>query len=122
MIPAGPNRWLLVEPEKRDLEAALFELTTGMDVAVVDLSHARGVLRLSGPKVRQVLAKGASLDFHEQVFTADGAAQTLLFHLSVLIDCVGDGPSFDIYAARGFCLSLWQSLCHAGAEYGYRVE
>lgn len=86
MIWAGPGRWLLVEPESRDLEAHVFEVIRGIDAAVVDLSHARSVIRLSGPEARRVLAKGAGLDFHEQAFTADGAAQTALFHVSVLID------------------------------------
>lgn len=122
MIWVGPDRWLLVEPESRDLEAHLFTILQGLDVAVVDLSHARGAMRLSGPQARQVLAKGAGLDFHTQAFTPDCAAQTALFHFSALIDCVDATPSFDLYAARGYCLSLWQSLCHAGAEYGYRIE
>ena len=122
MIWTGPERWLLVEPESRDLETHVFGLLAGMDVAVVDLSHARAVFRLAGPAARRVLAKGAGLDFHEQAFGAGCAAQTVLFHVSVLLDCNGEGPSFDIYAARGFSLDLWRSLCRAGAEYGYRIS
>lgn len=122
MIWVGPSRWLLVEPESRDLEADVFDAIAGIDAAVVDLSHARSVIQLSGGGARRVLAKGAGLDFHEQAFSAGCAAQTVLFHISVLLDCIGGGPAFDIYAARGFTLGLWQSLCNASAEYGYRIS
>ena len=121
LIWAGPARWQVTEPERRDLEAHLFEALSGTEAAVVDLSHSRAVIHLAGPEARHVLAKGSGLDFHAQVFTPGACAQTALFHVAVLIDCRDDTPSFDIYAARGLALSLWQSLSHAAAEYGYRV-
>ena len=121
LIWAGPARWHLTEPDGRDLEAELFDALSGTEAAVVDLSHSRAVIRLAGPEARHVLAKGSGLDFHAQVFTPGACAQTALFHVAVLIDCRDDTPSFDIYAARGLACSLWQSLSHAAAEYGYRV-
>jgi sarcosine oxidase subunit gamma len=121
LIWSGPWCWHVVEPERRDLESELFQILDGTEAAVVDLSHSRAVIRLAGEPARGVLAKGCGLDTHPTVFGAGKCAQTALFHVPALIDCLDDTPTFDIYAARGLALSLWQSLCHASAEYGYRV-
>ncbi len=121
LLWAGPWRWHLVEPERRDLERYLFRSLKGTEAAVVELSHSRAVIRLAGEAARPVLAKGCGLDTHPKVFQAGSCAQTALFHVPVLIDCLDDAPTFDLYAARGLALSLWQSLCHASAEHGYRV-
>ena len=121
LIWSGPWRWLAVTSEPRDLEAELAEALAGSGAAVVDLSHGRSVLRMSGHEARYVLAKGCGLNVHPHRFHAGVAAQTALFHVDVLIDCVDDEPRFDIYAARSLALSLWHSLQGAAAEYGYRV-
>jgi sarcosine oxidase subunit gamma len=110
-----------VEPETRDLETALFKLLQGLDTAVVDLSHARAVIRLSGEAARQVLSKGSGVDFHRNSFRSGDVAQTALFHVSALIDCVDNVPTCDLFVPRGFALAFWQHLRHACAEYGYSV-
>ena len=121
LIWTGPWRWLAVAPARGDLEAELAEALAGTGTAVVDLSHGRGVVRMRGHETRYILAKGCGLNVHPRVFHAGACAQTALFHVDVLIDCVDDAPTFDLYAARSLTLSLWQSLRHAAAEYGYRV-
>lgn len=116
----GPHRWLVVEPESRDLETVLRDALAPSGAAVVDLGHGRASIRLSGRSVRQVLMKGAGLDWHVRAFTPGMCAQTALFHLPALIDC-RDETVFDTYVARGFVQSFWESLGEAAAEYGYRV-
>jgi methylglutamate dehydrogenase subunit D len=116
----GPNRWLVVEPESRDLDALLQEALTPVGAAVVDLGHGRASLRLSGRSVRQILMKGGPLDWHPSAFTPEMCAQTPMFHISALVDC-RDENTFDIYVARGFAVSFLESVVQAAAEYGYRV-
>jgi heterotetrameric sarcosine oxidase gamma subunit len=116
----GPNRWLVVEPESRDLDALLQNALVPGNAAVVDLGHGRASLRLSGRSVRQVLMKGGPLDWHPSVFTPDMCAQTALFHVSALIDC-REQDVFDVYVARGFSVSFLESFEQASAEYGYRL-
>ncbi len=128
----GPNRWLVVEPESRDLDAVLQNALSPLNpvslsrdrthsgAAVVDLGHSRASLRLSGRSVRQILMKGAGLDWHVSAFTPGMCAQTTMFHLSALIDC-RDESTFDIYVARGFAASFLESVTQAAAEYGYRL-
>ncbi len=117
----GPNRWLAVESAARDLESLLRDALADTEAAVVDLSHGRAAIRLAGRMAREVLAKGAGLDFHPKVFGPKVSAQTVLFHVSVLIACLDDRPAFEIHGPRGFARSLWESLADACAEYGYQV-
>ncbi|MDA1308234.1 MAG: hypothetical protein O2985_01370 [Proteobacteria bacterium] len=116
----GPNRWLVVEPESRDLDTVLQDALIPGGAAVVDLGHGRASLRLSGRSVRQILMKGAGLDWHVRAFTPGMCAQTTMFHLPALIDC-RDESTFDIYVARGFAVSFLESVTQAAAEYGYRL-
>lgn len=117
----GPNRWMVVEPESRDLFTLLRDTLAPNNAAVVDLGHGRASLRLSGRSVRQVLMKAGPLDWHETAFTPGMCAQTALFHVSALIDCRADDV-FDLYVARGFAVSFLESVEQAAAEYGYRVR
>lgn len=116
----GPNRWMVVEPESRDLLGLMRDALAPSNAAVVDLGHGRASLRLSGRAVRQVLMKAGPLDWHEASFTPGMCAQTALFHVSALIDCRA-ADVFDVYVARGFAVSFLESVEQAAAEYGYRV-
>ena len=116
----GPDRWLLVEPEQRDLEA-LIRADVGPEfAAVTDQSHSRCVLRLTGPRVRDVLRKGTTLDLDAAYFKPGDVRTTALFHMNGLVHCIAE-DSFDLYVARSFAWSFFEVLCHAMAEYGYRV-
>ena len=122
LLSTGPARWLVIEPESRDLHALLAGGLAASGAAVVDLSHGRTVLRLSGRDARTVLMKGTGIDLHPRAFAPDACAQTTLFGLAVLIDCRDDAPTYDVYVARGFAEHLWEALADAAAEYGLRVR
>src|SRR5689334_17958008 len=46
----GPGRWIVVEPESRDVASVLAQHCPGDVAAITDLSHARTVLRVEGPR------------------------------------------------------------------------
>ncbi len=117
----GPDRWLIVEKESRDLYAAIRGAVDQDRAAITDQSHSRCVLRLSGPEARNVLRKGTTLDMDPGYFKPGQARTTSLFHMNALIHCVGE-DAFDVYVARSFGQSFYEVLTHAAAEYGYRVE
>jgi heterotetrameric sarcosine oxidase gamma subunit len=118
---AGPGRVLIVGPDRRDLEAELTNALAGMEVAITGLGHARTVIRLSGSRVRDLLAKGCSLDFHPRAFSAGAAMQGSYEKINVLLHALDDTPTVDLYVARGFAVSLWEHLVEGALEFGCSV-
>jgi methylglutamate dehydrogenase subunit D len=118
---AGPGRWLVVEPERRDLEALLRAALAGTAAAVTDLGNGRTTLRIAGKRSRDLLAKGSAIDFHPRAFPVGACAQGLLGHVGALFHAVDDAPSFDLHVARSYAQTVWEWLTEAAAEYGCRV-
>ncbi|MBV9522386.1 MAG: hypothetical protein JO010_06320 [Alphaproteobacteria bacterium] len=119
----GPERWLVAATGRPDgnLHDHLRRSIGSDQAAITDLGHARSVLRIAGRHARAVLEKGCSLDFHPRRFPPGCCAQSLLGHVAALFHAVDDEPSFDIYFARSFALSVWEWLAESAAEFGYRV-
>jgi len=111
----SPKRWLCVDSsdgfDVRDISVG----------AVNNVSSGRTVLRLHGPRLRDVLAKGCPLDLHLKNFRFGECAQSKIGGLNVLLDHIDD-DTFDIYVARGFARTFWEWLIEAATEYGYLVE
>ena len=101
--------------------AAELKLRLAGKASIVDQSHGRVVIRLSGAKARAVLAKGMPLDLHEDIFTVGQSAQTQMAHVGVHITRTG-ADEFEISVFRGFSESLWEWLCTSSAEFGYQVK
>ncbi len=116
----GPGRWLVVEPESRDLAALLAQHCPGDVAAITDLSHARAALRVEGPQARTLLAKLCTLDVDPAAFPPGTCAQSQFGQVGVLLYCrARDG--FDIYMFRGFAVSAWETIIDAALEFGCRV-
>ncbi len=117
----SPTRWLAVAPDRGPgvLEASLRD-ACGDNGAIIDVSHGRTVVRISGPNARNVLMKGAPLDFHRNVFTPGRVAQSAISQCGVVLVCVAD-DAFDLYVFRGFGQHMWEWVSDASAEYGYTV-
>ncbi len=117
----GPGRWLVVEPESRDLASLLAHHCPGDVAAITDLSHARTALRVGGPKVRDLLAKLCTLDVDPTAFPPATCAQTQLGQIGVLLYCrVQDG--FGVFLPRSFAVSAWETIIDAALEFGCRVS
>src|SRR5262249_7358971 len=65
----GPGRWFVVEPGRGALAGDL-EKAAGGSAAITDLSHSRTVLRVAGPRVRDVIAQGCAVDLHPRTANA----------------------------------------------------
>ena len=119
----GPDEWLVVTPPgaqarlTESLEAAL----EGMHAAVTNVTGGQTVITLSGPRARDVLARGCPLDLHQSVFKPGDCSQTLVAKASVTVRCVDESPSFELIVRRSFAeyLALW--LHDAALEYGPSV-
>ena len=121
-IGTGPGQWLAVSQAlaNEDLAADLAAKLKGL-ASVADQSSGRGTLRLSGPRARDVLAKGLAIDLDPRVFPAGSATTSTLAHMGVLVWREGDEESFDIVLFRSVAESFWRWLSASAAEYGCEV-
>ena len=118
----GPGQWLAVseslanEALARDLGQRLKGLAS-----ISDQSGGRTVLRLSGPRAREVLAKGLPIDLHPRAFGPGSAATSTISLMGVQLWQVDDAPSYDIALFRSLSASFWRWLTASAAEFGYEV-
>ena len=98
-----------------DVKAALSGIAS-----VSDQSHGRVILRISGPKARNVLAKGTPVDLHPDVFPVGKSALTQMAHVGVHLTRVGE-DAFDLSVFRGFSESFWEWITEQAEEFGYQV-
>jgi sarcosine oxidase subunit gamma len=123
LIGTAPGQWLAVaeDADSRQTLDALAKQLAGR-AAITEQSDAKAVIRISGARARDVLAKGCSLDLHSRVFKLGDAATTPI----ALIDCqlwqIDDAPSYDLAVPSSFAESFWSWLAASSAEYGYTVE
>ena len=116
----GPDEWLIVTQsgEETDLIDRLRRALTGIHSSVTDITGGQTVLRLSGPKVHDLLAKGCTLDLHARSFGPGQCAQTNIAHAAVTLLQIDDSPTYDVVVRRSFAryLALW--IEDAASEYG----
>ena len=120
----GPNSWMIIasdEAAKRKPGGLLKSLqkAVGDIAAVVDQSHGRCGLRLSGKHARRVMAKNTSIDLHPLSFGPGQCALTAVAHMSALVIQVDDEPSYDLFVARSLARSFTHAIeyaCHEFAE------
>jgi methylglutamate dehydrogenase subunit D len=117
----GPGQWI-ASAEGTEVPGFAIRLRAriGPFAAVADQSDSRLVLRLSGPKLRDVLAKGVAIDLHPDVFRVGDVAVTLAAYIGVQIDRL-DAATFQLTTPRSTAGSFWSWLSASAAEFGYDV-
>ena len=119
----GPNEWLVLAPPGQEdgLAQALRDALGEIFSSVADVTGGQTVINLRGPHVRNVLAKGCTLDLHPRAFGPGRCAQTLVAKANVTVRQLDDSPSFDLIVRRSFAdyLALW--IEDAAEEYGLAV-
>ena len=115
----GPNEWLILTSVDGSpkLVTQLREALQGQHASVTELSGGQVTMRINGPHVRDVLAKGSTLDFHPAEFEVGACAQSGLTKANILIGLIDEEPVFEIVVGRSFAeyLVLW--LEHSATEY-----
>jgi methylglutamate dehydrogenase subunit D len=119
----APGAWMVVAQGREDgtLYGSLLDALEGL-AAVVDQSHGRAVLRLSGARARDVLAKGCRLDLHPRAFAPGMCAQSAIAQIGALLHQVDEVPTYDLYFFAGYALDFLEWLTTSAAEFGYRIE
>ena len=118
----GPGQWLAVseglanEALARDLSQRLKGLAS-----ISGQSGGRTVLRISGPRARDVLAKGLPIDLHPRAFAPGSAATSTISLMGVQLWQTDDTRSYDMAIFRSLSVSFWRWLTSSAAEFGYEV-
>ena len=121
LCATGPEAWLAVSDVGDDFAANL-KRALGGSASVVDQSGGYAVLRLTGSKVRDTLAKGVPLDLHPRAFKVGDVAVTVVSHIGAIIWRREDGADgaavFEIAVFRSIAGSFWHWLAESSAEFG----
>jgi heterotetrameric sarcosine oxidase gamma subunit len=105
-LGSGPGRWLAIHSAPQPGFFTGFSQQLEGLASVVDQSSALGVVRLSGDRVLDVLAKGIAMDLDASVFPAGQVAVTRIAHIGVTLWKVNNSPSFDVAVARSYAGSF----------------
>lgn len=123
----GPSSWLLVASSPSQRPSALADFASRRDAlnalggALFDVAASRVAYRIRGTHAATVLAKSCPLDFHPDVFSIGGCAQSMLGHVNALFYQQDAAPTFLMLVARSFARDVWRLLCRSAAQYGYDV-
>ena len=90
-------------------------------LTVLDLSHARTAITLSGPKARTLLSQLTSVDMSAASFDVGHFVQTGMHHIGVLLKCVGP-DRFEILVPSTWAATLWDAICVNAMPLGYEVR
>jgi sarcosine oxidase subunit gamma len=118
----GPDEWLIVaEPETGPaLESDIRDAIGDGRGALVDVSANRTTLSVSGPRARDLLAFGCSIDLDERRFKPGMCVQTLLARANVIIVPVGPAvePAFRVLVRPSFAvyLAAWLTDAAVGLD------
>ena len=108
LIGTGPETWLaMTENAAPDWALKLAKRLSGV-MSVSDQSGAYAVLRVSGPGARNLLSRGAYIDFHPTTFHVGAAATTVMAHIGVILWQRENESTFEIGVFRSFVASLRQ--------------
>ncbi|MFC3572398.1 sarcosine oxidase subunit gamma [Streptomyces yaanensis] len=116
----GPDEWLVVGPPgtQRDLERRIRSAAGDEPVSVTDVSAQRTTVLVAGPRARDLLSHGCSLDLHPRAFGPGRCAQTNLARTQVVL-VARDQPraGFWVLVRSSFAGYLTDWLLDAAAEY-----
>ena len=126
VVGSGPGEWLLLAPPGTSaaLAGRVEEISDGGLVSVFDVTYGRALMRITGARTPDLLAKVCGIDLSEEV-TPDGAA----FRSSVaelVTDVVRDDHngerSYLLHCERSSGQYLFDALIDADDEFGMEVE
>jgi heterotetrameric sarcosine oxidase gamma subunit len=112
VLRVEPLKWWLYGVEAPELDAE--------EGVVLDLSHSRTQIRVTGPDARECLNRLIPLDLRSGSFPVDSAAATGMNHVGVALWHSRDG--FELFLPRGFAVSLWELLLDTAEQFGVEVK
>ena len=83
----GPDEWVILGPPHagREIVAELDAALDGLHRSIVDVSANRVAVEISGPRAKEILSKGCSIDLHPSMWAPGMCAQTMLGKAQVVL-------------------------------------
>jgi len=110
----SPDEWLLVTPDENDTTQvdALRSAINGLFAKLTDISGGQTIIRITGEKTLDLLARGCTFDLHPRVFMQGQCAQSTIAKSPALIHKVpgDDAHVVDVIVRRSFADYLWRWL------------
>lgn len=127
VVGSGPGEWTLLGPPGSGFAIArqMRQTVGGLRLsAVVDLTHGRTLLRVTGAHSRGLLTKVCAFDLDDRI-TPDGSALRTSV-AGVVTDLIRDDAAEDLsyllHCDRSFGRYLFEELIEAGVEFGIDVD
>ncbi len=86
---------------------------------VLDISHSRTRLLITGPDAAEFLNRFLPLDLRESVFPVGSVASSVIHHVGVTL-CMSEA-GYELFIPRGFALSLWHLFVDVAKQFGLEV-
>ena len=124
-VGVGVETWLAVSEATSGADGFAASMRQVVDdvATVSDQIGSYAILRLTGPRVRDALAKFVPLDLHARVFDPGCAAATIASHIPLALWRLDDGPDgvpiFEVAAPRSYAASFWHVVTESSAEFGF---
>jgi heterotetrameric sarcosine oxidase gamma subunit len=135
LVGSGPGEWLVLGPPgdaarlAEDVTARLAAAVhAGAHASVVDLTHGRALVRLTGADAAATLAKLTTVDLRDRSVPDGTALRTAVARLAVDIvraDVRSDGApvrSYLLHCERSSGQYLADRVLDAGSEFGVEVD
>jgi len=121
----GREMWLASCERGGNEFAGALRGAIGEFASISDQSDAYSVLRVTGPKVRDTLAKLIPIDLHPSIFAPGAVASTVASHIRVLLwrlhDVADGAPAFEMAVARSLTAAFWHAFTASALEFGLSV-
>jgi sarcosine oxidase subunit gamma len=118
----APERVLLNFPSPAAWEAVAAHIDQAV-TPTLDLSHARTVVRVTGPSAAGLLARLVPIDFDDTAFGPDRFVQSTLHSVGILVHRrAQSAPCFDLYMPSSYAVTAWEMVTHNAASFGYEVS
>lgn len=133
LVGAGPGEWLALAPPgtQREVLSGLQAMATQAEemVSILDLTHGRALIRLTGPRSRDLLAKECGVDLTDAACPDGTALRAAVAGIAADLirddQAPGDGESirsYLVHCERSSGQYLFDCLMDAGLEFGLDVD
>ena len=113
----GPGVWHVAGEPTQIPDADALRATLEGVATVVDLSHARTVLHVSGPAAVRVIAKHCGVDLDAAIFPTGAVTGTRFNQLGMTLARFDDTPTFELMVFRGYAAFVYEALVESAGEF-----